>query len=355
MPDSPPPLPEVESAFDRAARRVLVYLKQTMPLEFWGVSRVVDTQQVHRHVTKNPLGMRPGEAVPWSQTLCQVMWEEGAPRIAPDLHAVRGYAGRAAQFNPGLASYVGMPLTGDDGSLLGTLCALDRQVRPELLQHRAELAVLGDLLSEVLRSESRRQQVERDLESVRLQADTDSLTGLLNRRSWEIACRSEQQRVRELGSVAGILVVDLDHLKAVNDSDGHAAGDDHLRTASQALRSAVRPGDQVARLGGDEFGVLLPLADRWQLQQVMGALRAALQRAGVAASIGGSELNSTVSYQAAMRAADDGMYADKRRRHPVAAHGRFASARGRRVASSTGARGAGADGSVPERPIGTHC
>lgn len=318
MPDAPSSPSGAESAFDRAAGRVLEYLNQKLPLEFWTVSRVVDARQVFRQVTKNPFAVAPGVAVPWTQALCQVMWEEGAPRVVPDLHQVDAYAERAERLDLGLASYVGVPLTGDDGALLGTLCALDRKVHPELVQHGAELTVLGELLSEVLRTETRRQQVERELEAVRLQADTDALTGLLNRRAWDIACRSEQQRMREIGSVAGILVIDLDDLKAINDAFGHGVGDDYLQIAGHTLRAAVRPGDQVARLGGDEFAVLLPLTDRVQLRRTVGTVRSALQRAGVSASIGRAELDADGSLPAAMRTADRRMYADKLRRRPAA-------------------------------------
>lgn len=318
MPDSSSLPPDAESAFDRAARRVLNYLNQALPLEFWSVSRVVDARQVLRYVTENPLRFEAGHVTPWSEALCQVMWEQGAPRIVPDLHQVDAYTERAERLDLGLASYVGVPLTGDDGALLGTLCALDRKVHPELVQYSAELTVLGDLLSEVLRTESRRQQIERELEAVRLQADTDALTGLLNRRAWDIACRSEQQRMREIGSVAGILVMDLDDLKAVNDAFGHGVGDDYLQIAGHTLRATLRPGDQVARLGGDEFGVLLPLTDRAHQQRIVGTVRSALQRVGVSASIGRAELDGAGSLPAAMRAADRRMYADKLRRRPAA-------------------------------------
>lgn len=88
-----------------------------------------------------------------------------------------------------------------------------------------------------------------------LLARSDALTALANRRAFE----EELRRVvrRRSTHAAGVLFVDLDRFKAVNDTYGHAAGDTVLTTCAGRIRSAVRPGDFVARLGGDEFAIIL--------------------------------------------------------------------------------------------------
>src|SRR5690606_37985517 len=85
----------------------------------------------------------------------------------------------------------------------------------------------------------------------------DVLTGLAGRRHFE-------QRATELlaqrhagGAPVALLMVDVDHFKAINDSHGHAAGDDVLRMIAAVLRRALRPGDEAGRLGGDEFALVL--------------------------------------------------------------------------------------------------
>lgn len=89
------------------------------------------------------------------------------------------------------------------------------------------------------------------------EARVDALTGLSNRRAWEEAITAVQGRLAE-GHVASAVVVvaDLDHLKVVNDTLGHEAGDEMIQAAAAALRAAAGPRDVVARLGGDEFGIL---------------------------------------------------------------------------------------------------
>jgi len=86
----------------------------------------------------------------------------------------------------------------------------------------------------------------------------DALTGLANRRAFELALAREIDRVARSGEPALLLALDLDHFKRVNDTWGHAAGDEVLKAVAAALLECVRPMDMVARTGGEEFAVILP-------------------------------------------------------------------------------------------------
>jgi diguanylate cyclase (GGDEF)-like protein len=93
------------------------------------------------------------------------------------------------------------------------------------------------------------------------QSDHDMLTGLLSRRPMEHLLLAESKRQRRFARGFGLLSIDIDHFKKINDSCGHAAGDAVLKRVAEALRASARDIDSVARMGGEEFYVLLPGAD----------------------------------------------------------------------------------------------
>jgi diguanylate cyclase (GGDEF)-like protein len=92
---------------------------------------------------------------------------------------------------------------------------------------------------------------------LRKEATVDDLTGLLNRRGWRMAAERELARAAREGSQVGLLLLDLDSLKEINDTRGHDEGDRVLVETADRMRTALRAGDVLARLGGDEFGALL--------------------------------------------------------------------------------------------------
>ena len=86
----------------------------------------------------------------------------------------------------------------------------------------------------------------------------DALTGLANRRQFELSLAREIDRVARAGEPALVMMVDIDHFKRVNDSHGHPAGDLVLKAVADALQDCIRPMDTLARFGGEEFAMILP-------------------------------------------------------------------------------------------------
>lgn len=91
--------------------------------------------------------------------------------------------------------------------------------------------------------------------------ETDQLTGLFNRRSFEDALDGEIERAKRFDRDVGLVLIDLDDLKHVNDTYGHPQGDVVLREIARVLRAAAREIDRAARYGGDELAVILPGTD----------------------------------------------------------------------------------------------
>ncbi|MBE2320286.1 diguanylate cyclase [Solirubrobacter sp. CPCC 204708] len=113
-------------------------------------------------------------------------------------------------------------------------------------------------------------------EHVQHVARTDALTGVLNHGAMQLRIREEIARARRDGHPLGAVILDLDDFKGVNDTQGHAAGDELLRTVARALQGELRPYDQVARYGGDEFVLLLPGSDEAETAAVAERCRDAI-------------------------------------------------------------------------------
>jgi diguanylate cyclase (GGDEF)-like protein len=122
---------------------------------------------------------------------------------------------------------------------------------------------------------------------------TDELTGVPNRRAFIAAAGQELARAQRSGRSPSLVMLDLDHFKAINDCHGHAAGDAVLRAVADTLRRSLRGQDVVARWGGEEFILLLPETDLGGAAHVAEAIRQAL--AGLAVTFDGTSLTVTGS------------------------------------------------------------
>jgi len=154
------------------------------------------------------------------------------------------------------------------------------------------------------------------------QATQDSLTGLANRAAFRARLEAALARPERRGGTQAVLFVDLDDFKDVNDTLGHAAGDELLIEVAARLEDAVRPGDLVARLGGDEFALLLdgvhdPAAALSVAERAVVALAAPVEVSGtwahVGASIGLAMRHADSDPESIMREADVAMYRAKGR------------------------------------------
>jgi diguanylate cyclase (GGDEF)-like protein len=201
----------------------------------------------------------------------------------------------------------------------GLITQVFEKVRTELLVALVALALLAAAMSLVwLRERGRVRKVQR-------QAEVDPLTGIPNRLAFEQRLAEEWRRARRYDRPLGVLLLDLDGLKRVNDSGGHEAGDRLIRSAAKQISDNIRESDFGARLAGDEFVVLCPETPRHGLEQLGAKLTERLHQGGIAASVGWAQLvDRDVAPGDLLARADAAMYQDKARRQ---GSGRVATAR----------------------------
>ncbi|MGE5609886.1 MAG: GGDEF domain-containing protein, partial [Bacillota bacterium] len=150
-------------------------------------------------------------------------------------------------------------LSGVRGPLAPLVWSVQEILR-ELRRQKAELAAVELEIRQ--RIAQRTDALERIIGSLRHQAHRDPLTGLCNRRMLDEHVGQVIRNARESGSDLCLLMLDLDNFKMLNDTLGHAAGDEVLRTIGQIIRSTIREQDLAFRCGGDEFMLVLPVNGR---------------------------------------------------------------------------------------------
>lgn len=152
-------------------------------------------------------------------------------------------------------------------------------------------------------------------DALRQQAETDSLTGLSNRRHFLEHAQTVLEQARALGRKVSLVMLDLDHFKEINDTHGHQAGDLVLREVAHSLRAALGESGAIGRLGGEEFGVLLPGVAGAEALAVARRLRRAVADARpgghrVTASLGVAECDENL-LDSLLAKADEYLYAAK--------------------------------------------
>lgn len=159
----------------------------------------------------------------------------------------------------------------------------------------------------------------RNREELERTARTDSLTGLLNRRAFDEILEREFDRARFAAEGLGLILLDLDHFKSINDTYGHTAGDETLRRIGTVLLQGTRPSDTLSRYGGEEFALLLRGARPDEAQSIAERLRQSIEEAfsrssriQLTASVGIAIAEPDESLENLVYRCDQALYASKR-------------------------------------------
>ena len=257
-PMTPSPVPIDDAARVRALRRL--QLLDTPPEErFDRLTRLakrlfdvpialVNLVDAHRVWIKSNQGLADAVEAPRDVAFCSHAIVGDDLLLVPDAtRDVRFADNPFVTGAPDVRFYAGCPLRLPNGHTVGVLCLLDREPRTLDDEQRSLLRDLAGM-------------AEQELVSLQL-ATTDPLTGLSNRRGFELLSRYALATCRRLRRPVTALFFDLDGLKQVNDTRGHAEGDRVLVEFASMLRTVHRESDVVGRFGGDEFVVLLTGAD----------------------------------------------------------------------------------------------
>lgn len=224
------------------------------------------------------------------------------PFIVEDTHQdLRFHDNPVVTHNPQIRFYAGQPLFSQEGQPLGTLCLIDPKpghLSEQQVRLFIDMATLVEGYLKLRHISEQTAQLRAALSREQRKTMLDPLTQLWNRAGLNHFLPKQQQQADDLGLQLGVLFCDLDYFKKVNDSYGHAAGDQVLWETARRISAAVRPQDVVTRSGGEEFVVLLQVHDKHELLQIAERIRSALHKEPIA--VDELQLNLTISIGAAL-------------------------------------------------------
>ncbi|AYA04605.1 sensor domain-containing diguanylate cyclase [Acinetobacter sp. WCHAc010034] len=299
--------------FEEACQTVLSFLYRRFGFNLWMITRTEGNDWIVLQVEDNGYNVKPGQVFQWSDSYCSHMVKGNGPKIAPRSQEIPLYTTAKINNLVDIKAYIGEPLLNEDGSIFGTLCAIDPSPQSDsLLKESNLIELMGQLLSHILQAELREDEQIRQREKFELEALHDALTGVFNRRAWDQFISLEEARCKRYGHPASIIMIDINNLKITNDSLGHSAGDVLIQNTATTLKSCIRNNDIVARLGGDEFAILSLESNLKNIEMLSNRAIDALNKAGISAAIGIAMRNPTHGLLDAIREADEKMYKHKK-------------------------------------------
>lgn len=200
---------------------------------------------------------------PRSVSFCTYTIQQREPFVVEDAQTDERFtASPLVTGVPYIRSYAGVPLRTPEGYNVGALCAMD--TRPRRFSP-ADIAILSNFANIVC-----------DELELRMIAQVDHLTGALTRRGFLEQAERELSRVERYGRPSCLVMLDVDHFKAVNDTYGHGVGDQVLKKIADIAGVSIRPTDVFGRLGGEEFAIILSETGAEQAFVVAERLRKAI-------------------------------------------------------------------------------
>ncbi len=265
--------------FAHAAEAAVRALHQHFGLDLWMATHVQDDQQLVVASTGPWTSLAsPGHAFPWSTTFCAQMVAASGPTAVPDVRRSPYSAPVAVGASARVRAYAGVPLLSGEDELFGTLCAFSGTVQPPSMRAlREPMQLAGRMLSTILAGERATADRSREAAEAYALAERDRLTGLRNRRGWDVVLDLEDERSRHYGGAVSVVVLDL---------EPPARTDVGLLACAALLREVTGPGAALAHAGGGRFTVLAVECDVVSARALAVRLRVRLRVLGVPASLG---------------------------------------------------------------------
>lgn len=236
--------------FREAANAVLKFLHARHGFELWMVTRTEGEDWIVLSAEDHGYGVKDGDVFRWADTFCCEMVEGRGPRVASDCRKEPAYSDRPIGKQVPIGSYIGTPLSDEDGNLFGTLCGIDPNPRDDsLIQDLPLVELLGGLLNSLLVTEMKASTEMRRFERTEFSERIDSETGLFSAAGWQRVLAAEEIRCQRFGHSAVLAFITI--------ADGPRVAD-----VASLISQFVTADETAARIGERCFSWLGPEYDQ---------------------------------------------------------------------------------------------
>ncbi len=291
--------------FESASRAVLSLLHERLGFDLWMMTRTDGQDWIVLQVEDHGYKVKEGSVFRWADSFCSQMVQGLGPRIAPCAQDIPSYAAAPIGQQVSIGAYIGVPIKNADGTLFGTLCAIDPRPQNESIQRDLPwIELLARMLATILINELKAIDQERRLEQSHQATMKDTLTGLLNRLGWDGKVAIEETRARRYGSPTCIVKLAISGLKKTDGPSDSVVDDSLIKTAAVCIRNKVGESDCVAHLGGGEFAIL---GVDWDLEKAAATtseIFQAMEKHRIDARVGQAIRNPSMGLSAAVKEAD---------------------------------------------------
>lgn len=297
------------SDFETASRAALSLLHQRLGFDLWMMTRTDGNDWIVLQAEAHGYKVSEGSVFRWADSFCSQMVLGLGPRIAPVANEIPAYANAPIGRQVAIGAYIGVPIKNADGSLFGTLCAIDPSPQDESIHSELPwIELISRMLGTILVNEMKSVELARRLEQSSKSALLDVATGLLNRQGWDQSIATEEARARRYGSPACVFRLAIIVKAKPNVISSHLPDDTLIHDAADCIRQAAKSGDPIAYFGDGEFALLGVECDLVSAEALATKIIGLLDRRGIGVLIGKAMREPSTGLVAAMRLAETSMH-----------------------------------------------
>ncbi len=291
--------------FASAAPAILSALRSSIDFDLWMVTRLHNNDLTVQLIVDRYYGIKAGDVLSWSDSLCRQMRAGAGPRIAPATRYITAYARAGVSETYPIAAYIGMPIANGNGQFIGTLCAFNPvAMDADTIRHEPLIEAAARCLATLLDRERANLNQFRNAELAEAKKYVDRETGVQTERGWRELLTGEEIRCAELSDQVGVLVVSLDDLRDPRVRVGRPSNDWILRRGIEIIRIHLPADAIVARIGVEQIAAIVHLPSGAEtLKETLNALKAGLDDCRIKYSIGFQARESQGGLLEAWRAA----------------------------------------------------